>query len=151
MVTDELASDLTPRDVASGMTQRAPLTIKFRCIVDLVWCETLEAAAGSVAALGPRAARRGKPRLRAHAPGGRAQQRRCAHGTGTLYGTLNRLLGDGLIIETTQSVTGEDTERRRYYRLTADGERVAHTELERLRTLVGRLSGLQLGLGGASP
>jgi DNA-binding PadR family transcriptional regulator len=72
-------------------------------------------------------------------------------GPGTLYGTLNRLLGDGLIIETTQSVTGEDTERRRYYRLTADGERVAHTELERLRTLVGRLSGLQLGLGGASP
>ncbi len=61
-------------------------------------------------------------------------------GPGTLYGTLNRLLGDGLIVETTQRVEREENERRRYYRLTGQGETVARNELARLRTLVGRLS-----------
>lgn len=61
-------------------------------------------------------------------------------GPGTLYGTLNRLLGDGLITETTDSVERQDNERRRYYQLTADGETVARDQLDRLRTLVGRLS-----------
>jgi len=70
-------------------------------------------------------------------------------GPGTLYGTLNRLLGDGLIVETTDAVTRDDGERRRCYRLTAEGERVALAELERLRTLVSRLRGLP-GLGGAT-
>lgn len=69
-------------------------------------------------------------------------------GPGTLYGTLNRLLGDGLIVETTDRPR-EDNERRRYYRLTGEGARVAGDELDRLRGLVGRLSGLQSGLGGA--
>lgn len=59
-------------------------------------------------------------------------------GPGTLYGTLNRLLGDGLIVETT--APGE--ERRRSYRLTPAGEDVARAELGRLRHLVGRLRGL---------
>jgi len=70
-------------------------------------------------------------------------------GPGTLYGTLNRLLGDGLIIETTDGVEREDNERRRYYQLTANGTAVAHDELARLRNLVGRLSWLQPGLGSA--
>ena len=70
-------------------------------------------------------------------------------GPGTLYGTLNRLLGDGLIIETTDRVAREDNERRRYYQLTAKGTTVAHDELARLRNLVGRLSWLQPGLGTA--
>lgn len=69
-------------------------------------------------------------------------------GPGTLYGTLNRLLADGLIIETTDRVEREDNERRRYYRLTADGESVARDELVRLRTLVSRLSRFQPRLGG---
>jgi len=56
-------------------------------------------------------------------------------GPGTLYGTLNRLLDDGLIEETTPP--GE--ERRRSYRLTSTGEEVARTELRRLRSLVARL------------
>ena len=60
-------------------------------------------------------------------------------GPGTLYGTLNRLLADGLIVETTDDRAGDDGERRRYYRLTAGGERVAASELARLRTLVNRL------------
>ena len=72
-------------------------------------------------------------------------------GPGTLYGTLNRLLGDGLIIETTDRVPREDNERRRYYQLTAQGATVAQDELTRLRTLVGRFSPLQPGLGSAGP
>lgn len=68
-------------------------------------------------------------------------------GPGTLYGTLNRLLADGLITETTDRVTREDNERRRYYQLTANGQAVARDELTRLRTLVGRLSQFQPGLG----
>jgi DNA-binding PadR family transcriptional regulator len=56
-------------------------------------------------------------------------------GPGTLYGTLNRLLDDGLIVETT--APGE--ERRRSYRLTPSGEDVARAELARLRKLVARL------------
>ena len=41
-------------------------------------------------------------------------------GPGTLYGTLNRLVDDGLIIETTDRATHTDSERRRYYELTTD-------------------------------
>lgn len=60
-------------------------------------------------------------------------------GPGTMYGTINRLLDDGLIIETTADRAREDTERRRYYRLTAAGELVAGAEVARLRTLLTRL------------
>jgi DNA-binding PadR family transcriptional regulator len=59
-------------------------------------------------------------------------------GPGTLYGTLNRLLADGLIQETTDDSDRSGNERRRYYRLTQTGQRVALTELDRLRTLVHR-------------
>ena len=68
-------------------------------------------------------------------------------GPGTLYGTLSRLLGDGLIIETTAQRSPDGNERRRYYRLTAQGDRVARVELGRLRTLVSRFNGIA-GLGG---
>ena len=56
-------------------------------------------------------------------------------GPGTLYGTLNRLVSDGLIVESRQDEDG----RRRYYRLTAEGERIASAELARLKTLVKRV------------
>ena len=52
--------------------------------------------------------------------------------TGTLYGIIKRLLADGWI---RQSARGS-TERRRAYRLTAFGRRVALAEAERLRDLV---------------
>jgi DNA-binding PadR family transcriptional regulator len=52
--------------------------------------------------------------------------------TGTLYGIIKRLLADGLIRE---SALGS-TDRRRAYRLTAFGRRVALAEAERLRDLV---------------
>lgn len=64
-------------------------------------------------------------------------------GPGTLYGTLNRLVGDGLIVETTAR-HDEPGERRRYYELTATGRAAAVAELDRMRTLVARVSG---GLG----
>src|SRR5436309_12027530 len=65
-------------------------------------------------------------------------------GPGTLYGTIKRLLGDGLIEETTAGNAGEvSEERRRYYRLTAKGEEVASAELVRLRTLVRRVQRLR--------
>lgn len=62
-------------------------------------------------------------------------------GPGTLYGTLNRLVGDGLIEETTDRSPRGDHERRRYYALTANGRAVAIGELTRLRALVHRTAG----------
>ena len=61
-------------------------------------------------------------------------------GPGTLYGTLNRLVDDGLVVETTDRVDRGDGERRRYYELTANGRSVALVELARLRTLVDRVT-----------
>ena len=55
-------------------------------------------------------------------------------GPGTLYGTLNRLVADGLIEETRTDADGDG--RRRYYALTATGREVAATETRRLRSLV---------------
>ena len=52
--------------------------------------------------------------------------------TGTLYGIIKRLLADGWI---RASALGS-TERRRAYRLTAAGRKVALAEAERLRDLV---------------
>src|SRR6185437_229162 len=53
-------------------------------------------------------------------------------GTGTLYGIVKRLLADGWIKE---SALGSD-DRRRTYRLTPFGRRVALAEAERLQDLV---------------
>jgi DNA-binding PadR family transcriptional regulator len=49
-------------------------------------------------------------------------------GPGTLYGSLDRMIRDGLVKESGSS----DDERRRYYRLTGVGRRVLAAELERL-------------------
>lgn len=66
-------------------------------------------------------------------------------GAGTLYRTIQRLLDDGLIVETeTRPDPDEDDERRRYYRITPFGRAVARAEAERLAGLVklARASGL---------
>jgi DNA-binding PadR family transcriptional regulator len=60
-------------------------------------------------------------------------------GPGTLYGTINRLRDEGLIIETTDRTERHDGERRRYYELTDSGRTVALDELSRLRSLVERV------------
>jgi DNA-binding PadR family transcriptional regulator len=58
-------------------------------------------------------------------------------GAGTLYAIIKRLLADGLIVEVkgARSIAG-DFERRRYYRLTPLGRRVAIAEAERLERAV---------------
>jgi DNA-binding PadR family transcriptional regulator len=61
-------------------------------------------------------------------------------GPGTLYGTLNRLVDDGLVVETTDRAHRSENERRRYYELTAGGRSAALAELARLRALVERVS-----------
>jgi DNA-binding PadR family transcriptional regulator len=58
-------------------------------------------------------------------------------GPGALYGTLRRMLEDGLIDESGERPDPEsDDIRRRYYRLTAAGRRLAAAEAERLESLV---------------
>jgi DNA-binding PadR family transcriptional regulator len=62
---------------------------------------------------------------------------------GTLYGSIKRMLADGLIEELTSGAAGAD-ERRRFYRLTKFGRRVAAAEADRLASLLSqaRSSGL---------
>jgi DNA-binding PadR family transcriptional regulator len=60
-------------------------------------------------------------------------------GPGTLYGSIKRMLADGLIEETAERPDPEiDDQRRRYYRLTGLGERVCAAELRRLEALIRR-------------
>lgn len=55
----------------------------------------------------------------------------------TLYGTLKRLMDEGLIEESDERPAPElDDARRRYYRLTAFGRRVLAAESQRLEDLV---------------
>lgn len=61
-------------------------------------------------------------------------------GPGTLYGSLDRMMRDGLVAESGVS----DDERRRYYKLTAHGRSVLVTELERLDVAI--RAGRSLGL-----
>jgi DNA-binding PadR family transcriptional regulator len=58
-------------------------------------------------------------------------------GPGTLYGSIKRMLSDGLVEESDERPDPDlDDERRRYYRLTDFGYRVATAEAERLARLV---------------
>jgi DNA-binding PadR family transcriptional regulator len=57
---------------------------------------------------------------------------------GTLYRSIKRLLGDGLIEEASAPAGEEsDDERRRYYEITAAGREVAQGEARRLADIVG--------------
>jgi DNA-binding PadR family transcriptional regulator len=55
-------------------------------------------------------------------------------GPGTLYGSIKRMLEQGLIEEVAGRAT--DDERRRYYRLTRWGRRAAAAEAARLQDVV---------------
>jgi DNA-binding PadR family transcriptional regulator len=58
-------------------------------------------------------------------------------GTGTLYGSLKRMLADGLIEEAGERPDPTlDDERRRYYRLTARGRQALNAELRRYAEVV---------------
>jgi len=55
----------------------------------------------------------------------------------TLYGSLKRLIADGLIEESDERPVAElDDARRRYYRLTRLGRRVLELECERMQEMV---------------
>jgi DNA-binding PadR family transcriptional regulator len=58
-------------------------------------------------------------------------------GPGTLYGSIKRMLADDLIEESDERPDpAMDDQRRRYYRLTDFGRRVAGAEAERLQSIV---------------
>ena len=58
-------------------------------------------------------------------------------GPGTMYGSIKRMLGEGLIEETdTPSDAQSEDERRRYYRSTQLGEVVRQAEVERIAKLL---------------
>jgi DNA-binding PadR family transcriptional regulator len=58
-------------------------------------------------------------------------------GTGTLYGSIKRMLADGLIAEAGERPDPAlDDERRRYYRLTNLGRRAFTAELQRYAQVV---------------
>jgi len=58
-------------------------------------------------------------------------------GPGTLYGSIQRMLKDGLITEVRDhAASSHGEERRRYYCLTGFGQRVLQAEAQRLEDLV---------------
>jgi DNA-binding PadR family transcriptional regulator len=68
-------------------------------------------------------------------------------GSGTLYGSIKRMLDQGLIEEADERPDPAlDDQRRRYYRLTALGHRVGAAEHRRLLSLVDAARLRQLGL-----
>ncbi len=56
---------------------------------------------------------------------------------GTLYRSIQRMVEQGLIVETEERPDPKfDDERRRYYRITAFGKQAAQAEADRLASLV---------------
>ena len=56
---------------------------------------------------------------------------------GNLYRVIKRLVDDGLVAVSSRRPVAElDDERRRYYRITPFGSRVAALEVQRLRSLI---------------
>jgi DNA-binding PadR family transcriptional regulator len=69
---------------------------------------------------------------------------------GTLYGSIRRLLEEGLIVELgDRQRPDQDDERRRYYRITAFGRAVAQAESARLATLLRQAKAVGLAPGRA--
>jgi len=67
-------------------------------------------------------------------------------GPGVLYGSINKMLELGLIEESDDRPDPHlDDERRRYYRITAHGRKVAQAEAARMRDLV-RLAAAKFGV-----
>ena len=57
-------------------------------------------------------------------------------GPGTLYSSIRALLEEGLIEEVDPQDPSAKDERRRYYRLTSSGRKLARSEAERLADLL---------------
>lgn len=72
-------------------------------------------------------------------------------GPGTLYGSIKKMLAEGLIEESARRPDPKlDDERRRYYRITEEGRRLLGAEAERLARLV-RVAASRRLLRGAPP
>jgi len=71
-------------------------------------------------------------------------------GPGTLYGSIKRMIDQGLVEEADERPDPAlDDERRRYYRLTGLGQRVGAAERARLAALLDAAQLRNLGLGTA--
>lgn len=57
-------------------------------------------------------------------------------GPGTLYSSIQALLAEGFIEEVDRADDDDGAERRRYYRLTSSGRKLARAEAERLADLL---------------
>ena len=69
---------------------------------------------------------------------------------GPLYRSIQRMLEQGLIVETRERPSPEeDDERRRYYRITSDGRQALAEEAE-LRAATARFAQAKLGLLGGT-
>ena len=67
-------------------------------------------------------------------------------GSGALYGAINKMLEQGFIDESDERPDPHlDDERRRYYKITPLGRRVARAEAARLRSLL-QFAEVRLGL-----
>ena len=67
-------------------------------------------------------------------------------GPGTLYGSIKRMLADGLIEETAERPDPDlDDERRRYYRVTAAGAGARDEEIARMESLLRRATSPRYG------
>lgn len=55
-----------------------------------------------------------------------------APGTGSLYAALQRLMDEGLIVESPDLPAPEEDQRRRYYRITSGGREAAAAESRRI-------------------
>jgi DNA-binding PadR family transcriptional regulator len=66
-------------------------------------------------------------------------------GPGTLYGSIKRMINDGLIEESDERPDLEiDDERRRYYRITELGRKMFRLETERLEGLVRKAKSINM-------
>ena len=67
-------------------------------------------------------------------------------GSGALYGAINKMLEQELIVESDERPDPHlDDERRRYYRITPLGRRILQAEVARLRALL-RFAEARLGI-----
>jgi DNA-binding PadR family transcriptional regulator len=70
---------------------------------------------------------------------------------GTLYGSIKRMLEEGLLVEVDRRPPADqDDERRRYCRMTPFGRSVAQAEATRLATLLRQAKAVGLATGRAS-
>jgi DNA-binding PadR family transcriptional regulator len=63
---------------------------------------------------------------------------------GTLYGSIKRMLEQGWIIEIDERPESGDDERRRYYRITPAGRRIAAADMNRMAELLSQAKSTSL-------